>query len=92
MTKPRKETGAMYDKKELCEKIKEIYPDIGECGIDVDVEYDETKTAWIVDLKKDRHELKTYLEPEDAAVCMAGKQCISLGVQIAQLKENIKTV
>lgn len=30
----------MHDKKELCEKIKSIYPDIGECGIDVDVEYD----------------------------------------------------
>jgi hypothetical protein len=79
----------MYDKKELCEKIRQIYPDIGECGIDVDVQYDEAKKAWIVDLKKDRHELKTHLEPEDAAVCMSGKQCISLGIQIAQLRENI---
>ena len=35
----------MHDKKELCEKIKSIYPDIGECGIDVDVAYDETKKA-----------------------------------------------
>ena len=90
MTESRKELEAMYDKKELCEKIREIYPDIGECGIDVDVEYDEAKKAWIVDLKKDQHELKTHLEPEDAAVCMAGKQCISLGIQIAQLTENIK--
>jgi hypothetical protein len=90
MAESRKELEAMYDKKELCEKIREIYPDIGECGIDVDVEYDEAKKAWIVDLKKDQHELKTHLEPEDAAVCMAGKQCISLGIQIAQLKENIK--
>jgi hypothetical protein len=69
MTKSKKEAQAMYDKKELCEKIREIYPDIGECGIDVDVEYDEAKKAWIVDLKKDQHELKTHLEPEDAAVC-----------------------
>ena len=35
----------MHDKKELCEKIKSIYPDIGECGIDVDVANDETKKA-----------------------------------------------
>jgi hypothetical protein len=86
----REEVAAMYDKKELCEKIKEIYPDIGECGIDVDVEYDEGKQAWIVDLKKDQHELKTHLEPDDAAACMAGEQCVSLGVQIGQLKENIQ--
>ena len=31
----------MYDKNELCEKIKSIYPDIGLCGIDIKVEYDE---------------------------------------------------
>ncbi len=79
----------MYDKKELCDKIRNIYPDIGECGIDIDVEYDNEKKAWVVDLKKDHHELKTYLEPEDAETCMNGKQCIGLGIQIAQLKDNI---
>jgi hypothetical protein len=82
----------MYDKKKLCDKIKEIYPDIGECGIDVTVDYDQVKKAWIVDLKKDKHELKTHLEPEDADVCMLGKQCIGLGIQIAQLRDNIKNV
>ena len=79
----------MYDKDELCSKIKDIYPDIGECGIDVNVDYDDEKKAWIVDLKKDRHELTTHLEPEDAETCMQGKQCIGLGIQIAQLKDNI---
>ncbi len=79
----------MYDKKELCDKIRDIYPDIGECGINVDVEYDDEKKAWVVDLKKDQHELKTYLESEDAETCMNGKQCIGLGLQIAQLKDNI---
>jgi hypothetical protein len=44
----------MYDKNELCEKIRALYPDIGECGIDVNVEYDEDQKAWVVDLKKDR--------------------------------------
>ena len=81
----------MYDTKELCEKIRSIYPDIGECGIDINVTYDETNSAWAVDMKKDGHELKTYLETNDANVCMEGKQCIGLGLQIAQLKENIKT-
>jgi hypothetical protein len=80
----------MYNKEELCEKIRGIYPDIGECGIDVDVEYDEGEKAWIVDLKKDNHELKTHLEPAEADQCMEGKQCVSLGLQVAQLKANIE--
>jgi len=80
----------MVDKKQICEKIKEIYPDIGECGIDVMVDYDEAQKRWVVDLKKDHHELKTFLEPRDAEVCLEGKQCVSLGIEIAQLRDNIK--
>ena len=79
----------MHNKKELCEKIRAVHPDIGECGIDIDVDWDESKKAWIVDLKKNDQELKTHLEPEDADGCMEGKQCVSLGLQIAQLKANI---
>ncbi|MBU0545374.1 MAG: hypothetical protein KKH97_08560 [Proteobacteria bacterium] len=79
----------MHDKNELCKKIRSLYPDIGECGIDVTVDYDAVKKAWIVDLKKGSHELKTHLEPGDADVCMAGNQCIGLGIQIAQLRSNI---
>jgi hypothetical protein len=79
----------MYDKNELCEKIRGLYPDIGECGIDVNVEYDQDQKAWVVDLKKDRLELKTFLEDGDAESCMEGKQCVSLGLEIAQLKDNI---
>jgi len=80
----------MHDKKELCEKIRSIYPDIGECGINVDVEYDEAKKAWVVDLKKGEQELKTHLELQEVDECMEGKQCISLGLQIGQLRANIE--
>ena len=80
----------MIDKKQICEKIREIYPDIGTCGIDVEVEYDATQKRWVVDLKKDHHELKTYLEPGDAETCLLGKQCVSLGIEIAQLRGNIE--
>ncbi|MCJ7616760.1 MAG: hypothetical protein MUO43_09520 [Desulfobacterales bacterium] len=80
----------MYDKNELCEKIKNIFPDVGECGIDVKVDYDNDKKAYLVNLKKDNHKLKTYLEPEDADTCMEGKQCVGLGLQIAQLRANIE--
>ncbi|MEE4356197.1 MAG: hypothetical protein V2I97_06980 [Desulfococcaceae bacterium] len=79
----------MVNKNELCKKISSMYPDIGECGIDLSVSYDDTEKAWVVDMKKDSHKLKTYLEPEDADMCMNGKQCIGLGMQISQLRSNI---
>jgi len=82
----------MYDNNELCEKIKSIFPDIGECGMDVDVDYDSNKKVYSVDLKKGDHHLKTYLEPEDADICMDGKQCIGLGFQIQQLRNNIESL
>ncbi len=50
----------MIDKNELCEKIRELYPDIGECGIDLNVAYDEAQQAWVGELKKDQLELKTF--------------------------------
>ena len=38
----------MHDKKELCDKITSMYPDIGTCGIDIDVSYDDE----ILDISK----------------------------------------
>ena len=80
----------MLSKEEICKKITEIYPDIGVCDIDVKVDYDEKNKAWVVDLKKDDHELKTYLEDTEARDCLQGKQCVSLGLQIAQLRKTIE--
>ena len=80
----------MHDRQELCDKIVTLYPDIGECGIEVDVTYDKEKKVWVVDLKKDDHELKHHLELADADQCMEGKQCVSLGLEIAQLRKHIE--
>jgi len=80
----------MIDKKELCDKIRRLYPDIGECGIDVDVEYDQGQKAWVVHLKKDNQKLKTFLEDGDAEKCMLGQKCVGLGIEIAQLRTNIE--
>jgi hypothetical protein len=80
---------AMIDKTELCRKIIEIYPDIGACGIDVEVEYDDTQNRWTVRLHRGSRQLKTYLEEGDAELCLMGKQCVSLGIEIKQLSDNI---
>jgi hypothetical protein len=79
----------MYSKEALCKKIITLYPDIGTCGIDIAVEYDSKKKIWLVDLKKGTHELKHHLEIPDADACMENKQCVSLGLEIDQLKKNI---
>ncbi|RJQ66632.1 MAG: hypothetical protein C4519_25260 [Desulfobacteraceae bacterium] len=80
----------MIDKHELCAKIAEIYPDIGTCGIDIDVAYDDENERWVVHLKKNHHRLKTFLEPGDAELCLTGRQCIGLGIEIAQLRDTIE--
>jgi hypothetical protein len=79
----------MYSKEDLCNKISDLYPDIGNCGIDITVEYDPKQKIWLVDLKKGNHGLKHHLEIPDADACMADKQCVSLGLEIGQLKKNI---
>jgi hypothetical protein len=81
-----------HDNNELCQKIRSIYPEIGECNIGVKVDFDAEKDAYVVDLKQGEHELKTYLDHEDADACMDGKQCVHLGVDIAQLKDRINKV
>ena len=76
-----------YDNQELCAKIKDVFPDIGECGIDIDVDYDDDQKAYIVNMEKGQRKIKTHLEIEDADTCMLGEQCLGLGIQIAQFKD-----
>jgi hypothetical protein len=60
----------MYDKIALCNKINEIYPEIGECDKDLNVVWDSERNVWEVNFKKDGHRIKHYLEDEDAALCL----------------------
>ncbi len=80
----------MYNKDELCHKITELYPEIGQCGIDINVGFDDEKKVWVVDLIKDSHELKHYLDLPEADDCMEGNKCVPLGLEIAQLRKNIE--
>ena len=82
----------MHDTTKLCEKIKSIYPEIGECGGDVDVDYDQGKEVYSVELKQGATRLKTYLEPDDANSCMEDKRCVPLGIQVSQLVDNVSKI
>ncbi len=80
----------MIDKHELCEKIRQLYPDVGECGIDVAAEYDPSQRCWVVHLEKGSYRLRTFLEEGDAENCILGRKCVGLGIEIAQLRANIE--
>jgi len=80
----------MYSENQLCERITSIYPDIGKCGIDINVTYNQPEKTWVVHLEKDSHSLNHFLEMMDADRCMEGKQCIALGLEIAQLRKNVE--
>ena len=43
----------MYDKAELCNKIHEIYPEIGNCDKDLKVAWDSDRNVWEVNFEKD---------------------------------------
>ena len=79
----------MYDKQALCRKITGLYPEIGECGIDSEVDFEKAANAWVVRLNRDGRSLKHYLDIPEADRCMEGEQCVALGLDIAQLKTNI---
>jgi hypothetical protein len=80
----------MLDKKELCQKIVELYPALDTQGITVDAFYSTAKGTWIVELKKGGHNLQHHLAKHDAMDCMDDKQCVSLGLEIAQLIKHIQ--
>ena len=84
--------GYMITKDQLCNTIRSVYPDVGVCGRDISTAYDAKNKAWVVRLKKGDRWLKTFVETEDARLCVEGKQCLGLGVQVHQLRDNISQI
>lgn len=80
----------MASKQDLCKKIEQIMPEAGKCGIDFNVEYDDTNRCWSVDLQERGHHLKTFIDEYEAQDCLGKEKCISVGLQIGQLKENLR--
>jgi hypothetical protein len=74
----------MYGKTELCNKIQEIYPELGECDKDLNVSWETEKNVWEVNFTRNGHRIRHYLEDEDASPCMKGFQCIGLGIEFGQ--------
>jgi len=80
----------VYTKEGLAEKLLEIYPEIKKHGLDLHLEFNDQKNAWIINLKRGGHELSTHLDKKDADECMNGIKCVYLGIQIGQFIQNFE--
>ncbi|MFH1060870.1 MAG: hypothetical protein V1797_19585 [Pseudomonadota bacterium] len=73
---------------ELAGKLKEMYPEIEQHGLEMDLEFKPDQSYWIIKLSKGDHRLHTLLDKKDADACLNGVQCVYLGVQIGQFVKN----
>ncbi len=78
------------DKKTLEGKLREMYREIDKHNLDLALDYDDHKNAWVVKLSKGPHVLTTHLEKKDADDCLDGIECVYLGVQIGQFIQNFE--
>lgn len=77
-----------YSDDQLRAKILEMYPEIPQHGINLSLSFDDAKNAFIIDFRRDGHELTTHLEKKDADDCMNNVKCVYLGVQVGQFIKN----
>lgn len=78
----------MSDPNVLAQSISSLYPEIAKHGIAVSVAKDAATGDWLVTMTHGKHALSTHLAQKDAEDCLAGRQCVSLGVQIGRFVEN----
>jgi hypothetical protein len=80
-----------YTNVALENKVLDMYPEIRKHDIAVSLYFSEDKKAYVVQFKKDKHELETYLDKSDADECMDGLKCVHLGVHIGEFIKNFET-
>jgi len=79
-----------YSNVALKDKIMEMYPEIGEHGISMSLDFNRELKTYDIKLRKDSHELVTHLEKIDADECMDNIKCIYLGVKVGEFIKNFK--
>lgn len=70
----------MYDNIDICMKLTEVMPELGVCGVDLNVTHDDALKAWRVTYNVAGERGLTFLDDEDVDRCMTGKECLSLGI------------
>jgi len=79
-----------YTQDDLADKIVEMYPEIKNHGVFLELNFSNEKNAWIIKLTRDGKKLTTYLEKKDADECMNNVKCVYLGVQVEQFIRNFE--
>jgi hypothetical protein len=78
------------NKDDLAAKLREMYPEINEHKLNLDLEFKPENDYWVVKLSKGDHLMHTLLDQKDAMACIEGTQCVYLGVQIGQFVKNFE--
>lgn len=79
----------MHDKEALCERMKYLLPDLGECGIDFHLDWDSEKEKWMVTIWKNEKKVTTWIDENEADMCMDNKICVGLLSEIAKFKADV---
>lgn len=68
----------------LSSKIKEMFPELDEFGVVIEVKEDPAIKSWDIRLSKDKHVMSACLDSQDAENCLAGKECTAFCSEIGQ--------
>lgn len=79
-----------YTLDELKAKILDFYPEIEKHQLQTDLTFDKDKNAYVIKIKKGKHELTTFLDKPDADACLDCKKCVYLGLHIAEFVKNFE--
>ncbi len=58
------------DQEALKAKLLEMYPEITRYGLDLNLEFDDAKNAWVVSFSKGGLQRHAFLDKEDADACL----------------------
>lgn len=71
-------------------KIREMYPEIAEHKLSMELDFNEAKNAYVVTFTRGNEKLTTHLEKQDADECLQGIKCVYFGFQIGQFIRNFE--
>jgi hypothetical protein len=71
-------------------KIIDFYPEVEKHQLETSMIFDKGKNAYVIKIKKGKHELTTFLDKPDADSCIEGKKCVYLGLHIAEFVKNFE--
>ncbi len=76
----------------LKDMIFELHPEIVQHALNLSVTFDKAQNAYVLKFSRGGTELKTFLDKPDADDCLAGKKCISLGLQVAEFLADFEEI